>query len=567
MSIAAFLRNVPVLADLSEDLLSELAEQAGTVRFSAGEWILREGEPAQSAYIIRSGRVEVVDEAPPETLIRVLRRGDVLGELALLRQGPRSASARARRDTELVELTRQAFEGLIQDAPDFALGLVRSIGAQLAASRSPVAHAALPGTIGVVGLDAGADVSGVAERLERALSRYVSTARLETGDLAAIDRAVESADRVILAGREPIEDEWTELCVREVDLILAVSTGRPTEAWLRNANALHGCELLVLAPHMDVGLSGRIEPREAQVVADPGRLDAALAILARRLTGRSLGIVLSGGGARAFAHLGVLEELTDAGLRFDRVAGVSLGSLVAGAVAAGFELDYIRERFERTFAQRNPTNDYALPVFSMIRGARTRELLRQELGDRRIEELPYRFFCLSCDLVGRQAVFFRTGPLADAVYASLAIPGVFPPVATDTRLLVDGGVINNMPVEAMARTAEGPVIAVDVGSRPTTNGRGPGGLADRVDRRLRRMLTGNEAYVPRLGETIVRTVMVGSADTVAEASLHADLLITPEVEGIGLMDWKAIDHARELGRRAAREALADKPELQSRLSI
>jgi NTE family protein len=311
----------------------------------------------------------------------------------------------------------------------------------------------------------------------------------------------------------------------------------------------------------------RLAPREVQVVADPGRLGTALTSLARRLAGRSLGVVLSGGGARAFAHLGVIEELTASGLRFDRFAGVSLGSLIAGAVAAGFELAYIGERFERTFSQRNPTNDYAPPVFSMIRGARTRELLRTELGDRRIESLPHRFFCLSCDLVAREAVVFRTGPVADAVYASLAIPGVFPPVATGSRLLVDGGVINNLPVEIMARTGEGPVVAVDVGSRPTAAGHAQGGLADRVDRGLRRMLTGNEAYVPRLGETIVRTVMVGSSDTAAEARLHADLLITPEVEKIGLMDWKSIDLTRELGRRAARDALASSPQLQSLASI
>src|SRR4029077_3135655 len=123
MHTSAFLRNVPVLAGLSEELLDRLAKEVGERRVHAGEWIMREGESAESAFIVRSGRVEVIDEGPPVALIRVLRRGDVLGELALLREGARSASARARRDTELLELSRAGFEALIQDAPSFALGL------------------------------------------------------------------------------------------------------------------------------------------------------------------------------------------------------------------------------------------------------------------------------------------------------------------------------------------------------------------------------------------------------------------------------------------------------------
>jgi NTE family protein len=213
----------------------------------------------------------------------------------------------------------------------------------------------------------------------------------------------------------------------------------------------------------------------------------------------------------------------------------------------------------------NPTNDFTIPTFSLVRGAKTRRLLDEEFGQRRIEELPTRFFCLSCDLVAREALIHRTGRLADAVFASLAIPGVFPPVATaDGRLLVDGGVLDNLPVATMARSGEGPVIAVDVTGRVGQFGpaRRPG--LERLGRTLRRALTGSEARIPHLGETIMRTLTVGSIDTVAAARLHADLVITPAVESVGLMEWRALPRVRELGRRAAREALSD-PDLGSRL--
>ncbi len=565
MRTAAFLRNVPVLAALSDELLERLSGQVRETQVRAGEWIMREGEAADSMYIVRSGRVDVVDEGPPEMLIRVLRRGDILGELALLREGTRSASVRARRDAELLELGRRQFEALIQEAPSFALGLTRAMGAQLAASRSPVVAATPPRTVAVVGLDGAVDVSAVAEMLADALETHGSVARLHAGEYAAIDQAERDADRVVMRGTSDPDDAWTELCVREADLVLALSSGVPEQSWLERAAALQGSELLVLGPSIAERVIDLLQPREIQVVKEISDHRPAIEVLARRLAARSLGLVLSGGGARALAHLGVIEELQAAGLQIDRVAGVSLGSLVAAASAAGYASDAAYDAFKHNFVDTNPSNDFVPPAYSLIRGGKTRKLLRSALGDMRIEEMPKRFFCLSCDLVAREAVMHRAGPVADAVYASLAIPGVFPPVVSDGRLLVDGGVLDNLPVAVMARKGEGPVIAVDVTGRTGRFGRAERPVVARLGRPVRRALTGDEAEIPRLGETIVRTVTVGSSDTVAAARLHADLVITPRVDGIGLMDWKALPRVRDLGRSAAREALEDDPELLARL--
>jgi predicted acylesterase/phospholipase RssA len=255
----------------------------------------------------------------------------------------------------------------------------------------------------------------------------------------------------------------------------------------------------------------------------------------------------------------VIEELHGAGITIDRVAGVSLGSAVGAGIAIGHTPDELNELFRQGFVAKNPTGDYALPLFSLIRGGRARELLRGFLGEHRFEELPTRFFCLSCDLNARAAVVHRTGLLREAVAASLAIPGVFPPVATaDGRLLVDGGVLDNLPVETMAGTGEGPVIAVDVTG--TGGFRKPvrPGVA-RLGKPLRRFLTGSEAEVPRLGETIVRTVTVGSIDTAEAAARHADLVIRPELEGVGMLDWRQLDRVREAGRVATAAALEDAP--------
>jgi NTE family protein len=559
----ATLRQVPVLAGLPDDLLERLAGEVREVDVPAGEWIMRAGEQAESLFVVRSGRVEVLDEGPPESVIRVLRRGDVLGELALLHEGVRSASARARRDSHLLELGRDRFEQLIREAPTFAVALTRSIGAQLAATRAPVERPAAPQTLAVVPVAEGADAAAVADLLEHELRRHGTVAVLRDDPgadrhalLARLERAEDEADRVLLIGTYHAPgDVWTDLCLREADVVVAVADGSASAEWQDRPAGFHGCELLVTGRAADPATVAALAPRELHVLPDPVRLRFAVEGLARRVAGRALGLVLSGGGARALAHLGVLDELRAQGVAVDRIGGVSLGAAIGGLAATGWEPGRMDELIRGSFVDANPSDDFVPPAYSLIRGAKTRRMLRAAFGELRIEELPSRFFCVSCDLVAREAVVHRTGPLWQGVYASLAIPGVFPAVRTpEGRLLVDGGVLDNLPVATMAQPAEGPVVAVDVTGRIDRNPARGGRI--RLGSSARRALTGSSAEIPRLGETVVRTVLVGSADTVAAARRHADLVISPEIDTIGLLDWHRIDEAREAGRRAAREALA-----------
>lgn len=565
---AAFLRRVPVLSGLDDELLSRLAEQVARVSVRAGDWLVREGDVADSLYVIRSGRLEVIAEGPPETVIRILRRGAVLGELALLTEEVRSASVRARRDSELLKLGRRQFEDLISDAPGFALGLTHAMGAQLAASRTPAVSAEPPRRIAALPLDQGAPVTEAADLMLDELRRHGSVAKLtsEPGQDSAemfsrLDRAESEVDRVVLIGDSSTPgDEWTDFCVREADSLFALSSGSPSREWLDHPDALVGCELVVLADAVTDEVLDALQPREVQVLPEGSDLQPSVDLTARRLAGRAVGVVLSGGGARAFAHIGVMQELAQAGVTIDRIGSVSLGSLVGAGLAAGHRPDDLAGAIRRAVIDMNPTGDYTLPLFSIIRGARVRSLLRGFFGDRRIEELRTRYFSVSCDLIDRQPVVHKTGPLFDAVQASLSIPGVFPPMSNaDGQLLVDGGVLDNLPVGTMASTGEGPVIAVDVTGR-MGEFRKPSrpGLA-RLGRPIRRYLTGSEAEVPRLGETIVRTVTVGSSDTAEAARRHADLVIQPQVEGVGILDWRQLDRVVEKGREAARRALESPP--------
>jgi predicted acylesterase/phospholipase RssA/CRP-like cAMP-binding protein len=560
-SVEAALAGVPLLAGLAPALRAQLAAEARTVRLAAGDILFREGEPGQSVFVVRFGRLAVVSGDPP-VVVSVLRRGSVVGELALLTDQARSATVYAGRNSEVIELGREQFELLVRTEPEFAVALTRSIGRRLAASVPAASPVAPPLTFGVVALDPGAPAAEVCELLAPALRARGTLAVLRREDAghaddrgALLDRAEREHDRVLLAGDGAgCDDPWTQLCRDEADLVIAVSSGAHDRSWMGPPAALYGCELIVVGgamPDLPVGL---IAPREVQMLAADAPLHGAVDALARRLTGRAVGLVLSGGGARAFAHLGVLDELHAAGVRIDRVGGASMGGLVGGFFASGDDPDTIHAHFEHFFVRQNPTNDYTLPAFSLIRGRKTRRMLEQRFGDVRIEELPRRFYCVSCDLIGRKIVVHRSGMLREALYASLAIPGVYPPVRDGAgRLLVDGGVLDNLPVETMAAAGEGPVIVVDVGQRP---GEPAGQSRPRRLGPLGRALAGSDVQLPRIGETLLRTLTVGSADTVQAALRHADLVIAPRVEGVGMLDWKSLDRVREIGRAAARQALA-----------
>ncbi|MBV9046907.1 MAG: DHA2 family efflux MFS transporter permease subunit [Solirubrobacterales bacterium] len=569
-SAADFLGHVPLFAKLEPKLRETIATQARPVSIAAGQWLFREGDPGDVMYVVRTGRLLVVDESAGAT-IRELGRGDWVGELSLLTASPRSASVRAARASELLAVAKDDFERLLAASPALSLAMTAALASQLRATRAPAPKTRpLAATVALVALDPSVPLADLARRLAAALGRHLSAAVLDGSEVAvtspgagaadayapALDRAEAVHDMVLLESRAGASrDPWSEFSLQQADRILAFTAGGEASPGLTDRHELRGCDLVGydISPGSGklAAWAQALSPIESHSVRSD-MLEPDLERVARRLSGHSVGIVLSGGGARAFAHIGVLEELTAAGVVVDRVAGVSMGAFVGALFAMGLDAEETDARCFEEWVRRSPLRDYTVPRHGLIRGERVKAMLHRTFGTVAIEELPRSFICGCAELRSGQLVVKRSGPLWEGVGFSINIPIIGPPQVRGGDLLIDGSLVDNLPVRSMAELGEGPIIAVDV---KATFNRGD-------DRRQRPVGREPRERIPSLAETITRVLLLGSANTSEAARQHADLTIRPRAEGVGLLEFHQLDVAREAGRDAARSALeAAPPEL------
>lgn len=540
------LATVPLLAGLGSADRARLAADAVVRRFAAGEWVFRRDDPGESVLLVLSGRVEILDAAGG--VIRVLGASSAVGELALLTGAPRTASVRARRDAELLEISAERFGQLLADAPELGVVLARYLARLLqqgpATGERPPSR---PGLVAILGdgsrvptarfaAAVAADVAAAGER--------VAVLDADPDALESLDRGERDHDLVLLVAdlRDPAR---VAFCRRQADRTFTL-VGDDERADRHGDLARDPAGDVVLVRHAARAVPSWVAalPLRGLHTCDVRALADGAAAVARRVTGRAVGLVLSGGGAPALAHIGVLDACAARGIVPDRLAGTGTGALVAALAATGRAPDEVA-RVCRVLTARPP--DRTLPLVALTRGRRAAALLARVFGDVRIEDLPVELALVSADLVRGGPVVHRRGRLADAVRAATTVPGVAPPVADGGRLLVDGGLLDDLPVSVLA-AQDGPLVAVDATAALRWP---PCAPAARPARSLLRRWVGG-APGPDLTDVLHRVVAVGAADR--ERGRHADVLVRPEPDGTGPREWSRLDAVRERGRAAAEAA-------------
>jgi NTE family protein len=217
-----------------------------------------------------------------------------------------------------------------------------------------------------------------------------------------------------------------------------------------------------------------------------------------------IGLALGSGGARGFAHLGVIKALKDAGIPIHLIAGSSMGALVASFYGAGLDMDRLYKL--STAFKRKYFLDFTVPKMGFISGKKVKEFIKVFTHGKNIEELSIPIGIVATDLLTGEKVVFQTGPVADAVRASISIPGIFVPEKQNGRILVDGGVSDRVPVSVAKEMGADIVIAVDV---------------SRVKR---------NAEITSIYDVIMQSIDIMQAEIINNREIAANVMIRPPVE-------------------------------------
>ncbi|MFD1735702.1 patatin-like phospholipase family protein [Bacillus salitolerans] len=238
-----------------------------------------------------------------------------------------------------------------------------------------------------------------------------------------------------------------------------------------------------------------------------------------------IGLALGSGGARGFAHLGVIKVLRDHHIPIDFIAGSSMGALVASFFAAGQDIDRLYKfaiAFKRKFYL-----DFTVPKMGFIAGNRVKELVRVFTHGKNIEDLQIPISIVATDLIKGEKVIFKEGSIADAVRASISIPGIFVPEKVNGRLLVDGGVIDRVPVSVVREMGADIVIAVDV-SHVKIN-----------------------EDITSIFDVILQSIDIMQDELVKNREIASDVMIRPHVENFSSRAFTNIEEIIKIGEEEA----------------
>jgi NTE family protein len=264
-----------------------------------------------------------------------------------------------------------------------------------------------------------------------------------------------------------------------------------------------------------------------------------------------VGLVLSGGGARAYAHIGAIQALRERGVPIDFVGGSSMGAVIAAGLAMGWDDGEMETRIRKAFVETSPLDDIAFPLVAMTQGLKVKARLNEHFDDIEIADLWLPFFCVSSNLTSGAYHLHRQGVLRDALRASISLPGVLPPVADGHSVLVDGAVMKNFPADVMRAFQLGPIVGVDV-----TRGRSI--TAEDVDRPASLWTwfwSGEWRKGPPIVALLMRAATVSTGRDLTASREASDVLITPKLDKIDIRDWRAFEPAVAAGRTAAGLAL------------
>jgi NTE family protein len=483
---------VPTLAGCTLKDLEALATGAEQLALRRGEVLVRQGEPSDALYFVLSGRFTVHRDGAVEPIAEVAQ-GQPIGEIGFFAGLPRTATVVALRDSRVLAITRDRFHEIGESSPGLRDTLIVSLARRLSEGR-PAKLPTLVRTVAVMPAGGSPPSQAFVDALRNVFGSSSRTLFLTEAEIAArfpgvplddpaisnwLNAAEIDSEFILYIAGHALTD-WTMKCIRQADaLVLVAAAGAsvelsPSERFAFSILPLSARRLVVLHQARTEIVSGTaawLERRDVFMHHHVALQDESdVRRLFRFLSGRALGFVAGGGGALGSAHLGAYKAFCEAGADFDILGGTSAGAAMMAAFACGADAERVdqgtRNIFVRSRAFRRPT----LPRYGLIDHKVFDRALRAEYGDAIIEDLWKPFFAVSSNLSDHKPRIHRRGLVWHAVRASGSVPGMLPPFFTrEGEMLVDGALMDNVPLAPMKALKSGPNVIVMLGvDAPTT---------------------------------------------------------------------------------------------------
>ena len=525
------LRRIPFFAELPNAPLDAIRRRLRLERHRRGSILFREGDWGDTLYLVQSGQLKVYSDATgDERIFAYIGPGGFAGELALLLEQPRSATVAATIDAQVALLSKADLDDLLRDYPAIALHLGRELGRRLVqTTRTPIRREEI-NLIAVEGPALALASSLLTQAGGRiALFTLASPIPVERGhgvtiidpppgmDVEGLSQTLGELlgffERVVVA--LPYGGgEFHEKIVELADGVAVIGSGK-APAWAQGAR------------------------RYWSLINEQHEVDR----LARYVGRRVVGLALSSGGAKGIAHVGVLKALIGADVPIDMLAGSSAGSLFGAMYCAGKSIDEIvafSKELRKIIQLRGGLWDFVFPpvIYGLIYGRKTARFIDKALGGKTFDDLRIPLYVVAADITVGEQVVFNWGAGGEAVRASIGIPGVFAPWPWNGRYLVDGGVVNPVPISVLQERGADRIITSRVVRTPEERGILP-----------------PDVKPPNFIELMTSMMGAMEGEILKMRLPEVDVFIHPEVHNYNALDYDKAEELIEIGEYAAREKL------------
>lgn len=588
-----------VFGVLDADTLAAIESQLVWCSIAGNELLFEQNSQEDSIYFVITGRLQVFvkDNMGQAKKLGEIGRGETVGEMAVFTGEPRSASVIASRDSVLVKLSGVAFKEILSKYPTLSLNVTKIIVNRLNKIQSHTKHILKPTNICLLNIHPQHEIQDFISKFQTALSAKGKVAMVSNPIVAQkypnltedenhhnlllewLDE-LESANDYVLYIADTTDTVWTQRCLRQSDEIVLIADAQQSPD-LTDMDKM--VQILNIAHFRMLGMQQTLWLIHAADCLIPSHTAKWLALrpnvqahyhirhnhqqdlnrLARIVSGTAIGFVLAGGGAKGFAHLGVIKALKEYNIPIDYIGGTSVGALLASIISFDSSSEDLIN-YAREGALFNPTKDINfLPFLSLVQGKRIAQMIAScikrfvHTDEICMEDTWLTFFCVVSNFTQSKEEVKTRGNIVKNLRASSAIPGVFPPVIDGDNLLVDGGAFNNFPIDIMAKMGINKIIGSEFVIEKTykleiTETPSPFELLKDKFRPKKK----KKYRLPNIISLLLNSTILSSTAKRNDNKQMIDLYFNPDVAKFSIMDWQSYDKIVEKGYQHAVEVLS-----------